>query len=131
MNPTTEAKAKMFLRKALVDSRVAAITVAMLVIVSGANLVLALRIPALLIGELLGTAAAIQDVPYIPHALDPFTRMKLIISALNLADAFLMLGAAWILSRWAYGFGPIYCLRSCRNIIRRTSHVRSIEDSSR
>ena len=44
---------------------------------------------------------------YLGLALDPFTRMKLIISALNLADAFLMLGAAWILSRWAYGFGPI------------------------
>lgn len=120
----------MLLRKALVGSHIAAITVAILLMMSGADLVLALREPAFYIGTFLGTAALILDIPYIPHALDPFTRIRLIICALILAEALLKFGAAWLLSRWAYGFGPIRCIRSCLDIIRRNSHARSFEDSS-
>ena len=121
----------MFLRRALIDSHVAAITVALLMLMSGADFVLALREPASSIGAFLGTAALTLDIPYIPRTLDPFTRVKVIASALELAEALLVFGAAWILSQWTYSVGPIRCLRSYRNIVRRTSDVRSFEDSSR
>ena len=130
MTIVAEENTKTSLRKALVDSHVAAMTVAMLFVMSTGNLVVALRGPALAIGEFLGTAALILDVPNIPHALDPVTRVTLIVSALYLIKALLMFSAAWILSRWAYGFGPVRCLRSCGDIIRRNSHVRSFEDGS-
>lgn len=120
---SSEQKMKTSLRKTLVDSHVAAITIAMLLLISGTNFVLAFREPAIRVGTFLATAVAILDIPYIPHSLDPFTRMKLMTSAIEFAEALLVFCAAWILSRCTYGIGPLSCLRSCRTLIRRTNHV--------
>lgn len=114
---------KTSLRNTLVESHVAAMTVAMLLLISGTNFVLAFWEPVFRAGTFLATAVAILGVPYIPHSLEPFTRMQLMASALQLAVAVLVFCAAWILSRWAYGVGPLSCLRFYRDRIRRTTHV--------
>lgn len=117
----------MSFRKMLGHSHVAAITIAMLLMFSGLR---AIREPALRVGAFVVTAVAIGDISHIPHSLYPFTRLKLLVSALDFAEALLGFGVAWGLSQWVYGVGPLRCLRGYGNKIRRTAHVRSSKEGS-
>ena len=122
-----ECKVNVTFRQMLGRSHVAAISIAMLLMFSG---LCAIREPALCVGAFVGTAVAIGDISRIPHSLYPFTRLKLLMSALEFAQALLGFGVAWGLSQWVYGVGPLCCLRSYGNEIRRTAHVRSSKEGS-
>ena len=117
----------MSFRKMLGHSHVAAITIAMLLMFSSLR---AIQEPALRVSVFVGTAMAIGDFSRIPHSFYPFTRLKLLVSALDFAEALLGFGVAWGLSKWVYGVGPLRCLRGYGNKIRRTAHVRSSKEGS-
>jgi len=111
------------LRKTLVESHVAAIAVAYLLLFAVENLFGALREPALYATTFLVTAVAslttVHELPQIPPNLDAFTKLKFeesLIALLYAAVAFIL---AWLFSRWAFGLGPLRSLATYREKLKR------------
>lgn len=93
------------------DSHVAAVTIAVLLLWSLDGAFRALWDPLSRIATLLLTATAILGVPYFNRALDRGDRLILITTLLYLTGVLINLFAAWLLSRWVYGAGPLQSLR--------------------
>jgi len=73
-----------------------------------------------LIGYLTMTIA-ILDIPYFSYTVaDRLTLYGAVAYAFNAA---VTLTAAWLLSRWAYGVGPLAALSRYRTISRRRNYV--------
>lgn len=70
----------------------------------------------------LGTAVAILDIPYFSRTLTTTDRFMLIMAANYLYGAAVSLAAAWLLSRWVYGEGPLRLLATYYNLVR-SKHV--------
>lgn len=114
------------LRKVLIDSHVAAVTIAMLIFFSAVEAVFALwepvsQVVSYLITAVayLITAVAIRDIPSFPVTRSYVTSSMLPITFTILLLALANLAAAWLLSRWVYGVGPLRSLGNLRNKLLR------------
>jgi hypothetical protein len=99
---------KRCLQEILIDSNVAATTIAVLLLWFMDSVfrgLWPLLGPAV---EWLFTAVAIFDIPYFSFTV--VERSMLLISAFYFYAAIVSFAAAWILSRWVYGVGPLRSL---------------------
>jgi cation transporter-like permease len=114
------------LRKVLIDSHVAAVAIAVLIFFSAESVtraVFVLKDPAFRLVYWLIEAVAIRDIPYIPRTLDPNTFLMLLCSISYFLFAMTQIAAAWLLSRWVYGTGPLRVLGNYRGILLRKIHA--------
>ena len=105
---------KFRLREVLAQSNVAAVTIAVLFLWALDNAFRALWGPVSRVGTFVYTAVAILGVPYFNPRLDWSDRTMLMMTLLHLSGAVVYLLAAWLLSRWVYGMGPLRSLSACR-----------------
>ena len=117
------------LRKVLIDSHVAAIMIAVLLFSSFIAAGLALWGPANGVLYFLATEAAGKP-PFAHPNLDDATRYLLSEELQNLpvtlsilVEALAAVLAAYLLSRWAYGVGPLRALGSYRDKLPRKTHA--------
>jgi len=97
-------------REVLVDSYVAAVAIAVLLLrslESGGQALgrLLFHVPYFLVN-----AVAIRGIPYSSNTV---ALIDWSVSLGYLADATAALGAAWLVSRWVYGAGPLCSLSRC------------------
>jgi hypothetical protein len=114
------------LRKVLIDSHVAAVTIAVLIFNSFYSIVKAVSAlwrPAFTAVMFLITAVTIRGIPSIYRILDPLNRLNLLAAHFRILIAFAILAAAWLLSRWIYGTGPLRALSNYRNKLSRKTHA--------
>lgn len=111
------------IRAILAEAHIAAVAIAVLLLWSIRSVFVAFREPIYHAATFLVTAAAIHDVPYISRTLTSEDRSMLIMTSFNLFDALVNFAAAWLLSRWIYGVGPLRCLSKYRTVLARRSHV--------
>jgi hypothetical protein len=100
------------IREILADTHVPAIAVALLLVWSLEEGIVALRDPVFYAAGYLFTAIGILGIPY---SSPGFSRWERIITDSTLEYfyyAIIELIAAWLLSRWAYGTGPFRCLNT-------------------
>jgi hypothetical protein len=114
---------KLSLRQTLADSHVSAVAIALLLFWSLSWAVRAFWWPFLRLVEFFATAAAVRDIPFIPPKLDVTDRYMLMNTGFFFFNAVIVLAAAWILSRWVYGEGPLHSLRRCRERLAGRTHV--------
>jgi hypothetical protein len=105
-------------QKILAESHIAAITIAVLLLWCLNGAFQALWAPFSRVVGFLFTAVAILDIPYIsptPTLADGF----MLVTASNyLYGAIFNFSAAWILSKWVFGAGPVQSLTHyCKNLI--------------
>jgi len=113
-----------FLRKVLIDSHVAAVTIAMLIFTSIATAIGALWYPSWRILSILITAVSTHDISDIPRDLDTLTHDEnLAVSLFILLFALINLAAVWLLSRWIYGAGPLRSLGRYKEKLTRKTHA--------
>ena len=103
------------LRKVLADSHVAAVTIAVLLMWALDATFRGLWDPAYDLGAFVLTGLAIRDIPYVSPTLTVADRLMLITTGYFLYSAVICFLAAWLLSRWVYGMGPIRILTTCGN----------------
>ena len=114
---------KRSLREVLAESHVAAVTIAVFLFWSADSVVQALWTPVSKVAVYLFTAVAIFDIPYFSYPLNGGDRSSLILATLYLLFAAFNFAAAWILSRWAYGVGPLRSLGQYRTKLPRRNNV--------
>ncbi|HEV2484412.1 MAG TPA: hypothetical protein VGT08_02680 [Terracidiphilus sp.] len=108
------------LRKVLIDSHVAAIAIAVLLAGAIEFVFIALFDPASRVLSFLTIAVATNSPPYIPRTVDYAARnVSLQASLFDLSVALNNLACAWLISRWAYGTGPMRILRNYRDKLMR------------
>jgi hypothetical protein len=114
---------KRSIRETLADSHVAAVSIAVLLLWSLDGAFHALW--PLIFGALkfLFTAIAILDIPYFSSTPTIEDRIMLITASAYLYSAAVSLSAAWILSRWMYGVGPLRTLVGYRSNLVGSQHV--------
>jgi len=120
--PTNGNCVKRSLREILADSHIAAVSIAVLLLWSLIWGFHALWIPLARAANFVFTAVAILGIPY----LGPATivdRLLLNTTSLFLFNALLSLAAAWLLSRWVYGVGPLRSLSKYRTRLAGRNHV--------
>ncbi len=103
------------LREMLADSHTATVAIAVLLLWSLDGAFRALWSPVFRAVSYLLTAAAIFDIPYFPPTLTMTDRGMLMTTLFYLYGAAISLSAAWLLSRWVYGIGPLRRLISYRS----------------
>jgi hypothetical protein len=111
------------LREILADSYVSAVAIVVLLYWSLYWGFAALWGPVARAVSFLFTAAAILDIPYFSTTFTSAERSILTITPISLFNAFVCLTAAWLLSRWVYGSGPLRSLSKCRARLVRRNHV--------
>ena len=108
------------LRQVLADSYVAAVAIAVLLIWVVDATFRGLWDPAYKLCEFVVTAIAIWDVPYISPTLTVADRLMWIMTGYFVYSAVVCSLAAWLLSQWVYGMGPLRSLMTCgRKLIGR------------
>jgi hypothetical protein len=121
MAPSGDAMQRSF-RKALADSHVAAIVLALLLFWPTQAVLQAMRGPFIRAVTFAVTMIAIRDVPSMSPGLNTIDRLMLAAFVSTLCRAVLSFAAAAILSRWVYGTSPLYVLRIyCSQLARRTN----------
>jgi hypothetical protein len=110
-------------RETLADSHISAVAIAVLLLWSLDSGFRALWSPLARAANFLFTAVAILDIPYFSPTLNSEDREMLIFTLFYLFSAFVSFAAAWLLSRWVYGVGPLCSLSKCRTRISRRNHV--------
>jgi len=111
------------LRRVLADSYVAAVAIAVLLLWSLDSAFRGLWDPVYRLGVFLLTAIAIRDIPYLPPTPTAADHFMLISSSYFLYSAIASLSAAWLLSRWVYGTGPLCSLARCRSKLVVRNHA--------
>jgi len=110
------------LREILADSHIPAVAITVLLLWSLNSGLKALLKPFLRAVDFLSTAVAIRSVPYsYPNSIQD--RILLTATLLYFFDAIVSLFAAWLLSRWVYGVGPLRCLNKYRTRLARRNDV--------
>lgn len=99
------------LRQVVADSHIAAVAVALLLLWSVMDACLALQDPVARAFHFLATAVAILGIPYFSPG---FSTADLVFSGSYLYLSVVCLAAAWLVSRWAYGMGPVRALGEAR-----------------
>jgi hypothetical protein len=102
------------LRKTLADSHISAVAVAVLLVWSIEWALRALWGPLYRLVSFLFTAILILDIPYISWDATSY-RNVFLISSMYLFWGLISLSAAWLLSRWVYGHGPLRSLHECHS----------------
>jgi hypothetical protein len=104
-------------RQILAESCIPAVTIVVLIIWALDSGVRALKAPLFGVTDFVINAMAIRGIPYGSGRFfwGPW------ITPLSYAfTALIYLGAAWILSRWVFGMGPLRSLRECcAKLVRR------------
>jgi hypothetical protein len=116
------ANMKLPFRQALADSHVSAVAIALLLVWSLSWAVQAFEWPFLRLVHFLATAVAVVDVPHIP-GLDVIDRYMLLYACFFFFNAATTVAAAWILSRWVYGEGPVSTVSRYRGRLAGKTHV--------
>ena len=111
------------LRESLAESHVSAIAIAVLLIWSLDAGFRALWGPLSRVASFLFTAVAILDIPYFSFSFNGYDRILLTTAFLYLFHSLIALAAAWLVSRWVYGVGPLRSLSAYRNGLTRGNHV--------
>jgi len=111
------------LREILAGSHVAAVAVAVLFLFSMDAGFRALWDPLFRLASFLFTAVAILCIPYFDHKFTIVDRLTLLATFSYLFSSASSLGAAWLLSRWVYGVGPLDCLSAYRTKLARRNDV--------
>jgi hypothetical protein len=114
---------KRSLRQILADSHIAAVTIAVLLLWSLDGAFHALWESVSRVLSFLGTAVAIFDIPYFAPTLTFEDRVSLVTASAYLYEAMVSFSAAWILSRWVYGVGPVRSLNRYRDVPVGRKHV--------
>jgi len=114
---------KRSLRQVLADSHVATVSIALLLLWSLDAAFRGLWDPACRVGAFLLTAIAIRDIPYLSPGGTAVDRFMLISTFYFLYSAIVCLSAAWLLSRWVYGTGPLRSLIACRSKLTGRKHA--------
>lgn len=107
----------------MAESHVSAVAIAVLIYWSlywGFN---ALWNPIARAANFLFTAIAIRDIPYFSSTFTSADRFALSITLRFLFNAFVCLAAAWLLSRWVYGSGPLRSLSKYRTKLGRSNNA--------
>lgn len=110
-------------REILADSHISAVAIALLLLWSIHSGFLALWGPLYRGASFLLTAIAILDVPYVSRTFTPSDRMLLVATLSNFFNALASLAAAWLLSSWIYGVGPLRSLKQYRTKLPRRDDV--------
>jgi hypothetical protein len=105
---------KLSLRQILADSHIAPVTIAVLLLWSFEGAFRALWEPLSRVVGFLSTAIAIFDIPYFSPTPTLTDRIMLMTALVYLYNAVVSLSAAWFLSRWVYGVGPVRSLTRYR-----------------
>ena len=111
------------IRKALGESHVATIAIAVLLLWSMRDFLLAWWMPGLQTSYFVATAIAIRGVPYMSPGFNFEDRMMVLMTSIYLGSALISFGAAWFLSNWVYGVGPFKCLSQYRSKLARRNRV--------
>jgi hypothetical protein len=114
---------KLSFRQTLADSHVSAVAIAMLLFRSFEWICEGLWEPFSRLLKFLVTAVAILDIPFISPTPNLSDRHMFINSCFFFFYAISSVAAAWLLSRWVYGEGPIRTLSKYRGRLARSSHV--------
>jgi hypothetical protein len=117
------------LRKALIDSHVAAVTIAVLLFSSLSAAFMALWGPVDVALYLLAAEAA--EKPSLADLNLDYVTSRMLSEALDnlpvtlslLISALACILAAWLLSRWTFGVGPLRALASYRDKLSRKTHA--------
>lgn len=109
------------LRQVLADSHVAAVAISLLLLWALDAAFRGLWNPIYDAGAFVFTAIAIRDIPFL--SATTADRLTLISTVYFLYSATVSLGAAWLLSRWVYGMGPV------RSLILRRSNLAGRKDA--
>lgn len=113
---------KRSLREILADSHIAAVATAVLLLWSLYSGFHALWSPLWRAATFLFTAVAILGIPYRgPATIED--RLMLTTTSVFLFSALISFAAAWLLSRWVYGVGPLRSLSKHRTRLARRNHV--------
>lgn len=108
------------LRKILIDSHVAAATIAILIFLSLQGFYIA-ALQIVTRAVLFLQSAANHQGATRPPALDSTASMLVFIQGLLAAATILC--SAWVLSSWVYGMNPMRSLATCRNKLPRRFHA--------
>jgi hypothetical protein len=111
------------LRQALRDSHVSAVAIALLLFWSFTGIIDGLWEPFSRLANFLFTAVAILDIPFISPTFGVADRNMFINTCFYFFQAITSFAAAWVLSRWAYGEGPVRSLSKYRGRLVRSNHV--------
>lgn len=111
------------LREILADSHISAVAIAALLLLSLDWGFRALWGPFSRVAGFLFNAIAIFGIPYFSLRLDSADRLILITTITYLFSALISLAAAWLLSRWVYGVGPLRILSTYRTRLTRRNHA--------
>jgi hypothetical protein len=114
---------KLPLRQALANSHVSAAAIVILLVWSIEWACRALFGPVVRLINFLFTAVAILDIPYISPKLNFEDRRMLLDTCFYFFNASCTAAAAWLLSHWIYGAGPIHSLISYRRRLARRIHA--------
>ena len=107
------------LRQILFDSHVSAVAVVVLLVWSLTYILEGLWQPVFNLISFTMTAIAIRGLPFVPSRFSFSVREMMFASCDALFHAFTCILAAWILSRWVYGMGPLRSLTMCRERLAR------------
>lgn len=110
------------LRKALIDSHVAAITIAILLLSSVEDIYATVDylLNRLILFIQLSRSHQLLDLSILFPRRDPYPLPILLSCVVYLAAN---ISCAWLLSQWTYGVGPLRCLASYRDNITRKFHA--------
>jgi hypothetical protein len=111
------------LREILADYHVSAVAIAVLLFWALYWGFTALWAPLARAASFLFTAVAILGIPFGSSTYTAADRLMLSQTLTFLFNAFVCLAAAWLLSRWAYGTGPLRSLNKCRTSLAKGNHV--------
>lgn len=111
------------LRETLADSHISAVAIALLLLWALGGIFRALWGPLPRVADFLFTAVAILDIPYFSTKLSFADRIDLITGFAYFVEAGSSLAAAWCLSRWVYGVGPLHSLSKYRTALARRNNV--------
>jgi hypothetical protein len=114
------------LRKVLIDSHVAVATIAVMLfftVVCVINFVFAMWDPALELIVYIATAVTIRGIPSAPVTRYYMTGYLLPVILSSLLSVLTYIAAAWVLSHWVYGTGPLQSLANYQGKLVRKNHA--------
>jgi hypothetical protein len=115
----TDQQVKTSFRETLSASHISAVAIAVLLLWSLDSGLQALWAPLPGAIDYLATSVAILGIPQISIASDP----TLVFAMFELLNSPTCFAAAWLLSRWVYGVGPLHSLGKYRASLAWRRHV--------
>jgi hypothetical protein len=101
-------------RQVLADSHIAAIAILLLLLWPIEPVLRTLWLPLDNLGSFLATAVAIRGVPSSSLLASPYDRLTFGAASIVIFEAVSSVTAAWLLSSWVYGEGPLRSLSKYR-----------------